>query len=77
MLESRGVLRSHQKVVVEGEGDGEVTSGTFSPTLGCSIAMARVPVNTGDSCHVDMRGKLVPVKVLKPSFVRNGEKVFS
>ncbi|MEH6575584.1 MAG: glycine cleavage system aminomethyltransferase GcvT [Amphritea sp.] len=77
VLESRGVLRSHQKIVVEGEADGEITSGTFSPTLGCSIAMARVPVNTGASCHVDMRGKLVPVKVVKPSFVRNGEKVFS
>lgn len=77
VLETRGVLRSHQKVIVNGEEAGEVTSGSFSPTLGYSVAMARVPANTGDSCHVDMRGKQVPVKVVKPSFVRNGEKVFS
>jgi len=77
MLESRGVLRSHQKVMINGEEAGEITSGSFSPTLGCSIAMARVPVEIADTCHVDMRGKLVEVKVVKPSFVRNGAKVFS
>ena len=77
VLETRGVLRSHQKVIVNGEEAGEITSGTFSPTLGCSIAMARVAADKIDSCHVDMRGKLVEVKVVKPSFVRNGKKVFS
>ncbi|MBQ0756509.1 MAG: glycine cleavage system aminomethyltransferase GcvT [Amphritea sp.] len=77
VLENRGVLRSHQKVVINGEEAGEITSGTFSPTLGCSIAMARVSADVADTCHVDMRGKLVEVKVVKPSFVRNGEKVFS
>ncbi len=77
VLESRGVLRSHQKVMINGEEAGEITSGSFSPTLGCSIAMARVSADIADTCHVDMRGKLVEVKVVKPSFVRNGEKVFS
>ena len=77
VLESRGVLRSHQKVIVNGVEAGEITSGTFSPTLGCSIAMARVTADKIDSCHVDMRGKQVEVKVVKPSFVRNGKKVFS
>ncbi len=46
LLEDRGVLRSHQKVLVGGAttaGTGEVTSGTFSPTLNRSIALARVP----------------------------------
>jgi aminomethyltransferase len=76
VLEGRGVMRSHQKVVVEGVGEGEVTSGTFSPTLQCSIAMARVPAATGDTAQVDLRGKLTDVKVIKLPFVRNGKKMF-
>lgn len=80
VLEARGVMRSHQSIVVEGleEGSnqGEVTSGTFSPTLQHSIAMARVPKATGDTCLVDMRGKLVPARVVKLPFVRNGKKIF-
>jgi len=77
ILEEKGVLRSHQKVVTA-FGDGEITSGTFSPTLGHSIAMARVPrsVKIGDTVEVEMRKKLVKVQVIKPSFVRNGKKVF-
>lgn len=73
VLEGRGVLRGHQKVFVEGQGEGEITSGTFSPTLGVAIAMARVPVATGDRCEVDVRGKRLPAKVVKPPFVRNGQ----
>lgn len=76
VLEEKGVLRGHQKVIVEGtDQTGEVTSGTFSPTLGYSIALARVPASIGDSCLVEMRNKQVPVKVVKPSFVRNGKKL--
>lgn len=76
VMETRGVMRSHQKVVVEGVGEGEITSGTFSPSLDYSIAIARVPAATGDSALVDMRGKLVPVRVVKLPFVRNGQKQF-
>ncbi|MEY2625362.1 MAG: hypothetical protein RL412_1137 [Pseudomonadota bacterium] len=72
LLEDRGVLRSHQKVVVPGVGEGEVTSGTFSPTLERSIAFARVPSGTGQSVQVDIRGKLLPARVVKLPFVRNG-----
>jgi aminomethyltransferase len=72
VLEDRGVLRSHQKVVVPGVGEGEVTSGTFSPTLERSIAFARVPSGTGQSVQVDIRGKLLPARVVKLPFVRNG-----
>jgi aminomethyltransferase len=77
ILEEKGVLRSHQKVITQ-FGEGEVTSGTFSPTLGHSIAMARVPrsVKIGDTVEVEMRKKLVKVQVTKASFVRNGKKVF-
>lgn len=74
VMEAKGVLRHGQRVVVEG-GEGVITSGTFSPTLGFSIAMARVPSSTGDSAEVDIRGKMVPVKVVKPAFVRMGKKV--
>lgn len=76
VLEQRGVLRGHQKVIVEGLGEGEITSGTFSPTLGYSIAMARVPAGTQGTCFVDMRGKQVEVKVVRPPFVRNGQCVY-
>jgi aminomethyltransferase len=76
VLETRGVMRSHQKVVVEGIGEGEVTSGTFSPTLQHSIAMARVPYDTGSECNIEMRGKLIPARIVKMPFVRNGKKVF-
>ena len=74
VMEAKGVLRHGQRVVVAG-GEGEITSGTFSPTLGFSIAMARVPATVGDSAEVDIRGKMVPVKVVKPAFVRMGKKV--
>ncbi|MCW8885908.1 MAG: glycine cleavage system aminomethyltransferase GcvT [Motiliproteus sp.] len=77
VLEGRGVLRAHQKVIVEGIGEGEITSGTFSPTLGHSIALARVPRATADSAEVDMRGKRVAVSITKPCFVRQGKKVFA
>lgn len=82
VLEAKGVLRTGQKVVTDlGEGsafEGVITSGTFSPTLEHSIALARVPrgVKVGDVVEVEMRKKLVKVTVTKPSFVRNGKKVF-
>jgi aminomethyltransferase len=74
VLEGKGVLRSHMRVVCE-DGDGETTSGTFSPTLGMAIALARVPASCGDICEVDIRGKLHPAKVVKPVFARNGKSV--
>lgn len=72
ILEERGVLRSHQKVVVPGVGDGELTSGTFSPTMERSIGFARIPRQGGDAVQVDIRGKLLNAKVVKYPFVRNG-----
>ncbi|HWV14543.1 MAG TPA: glycine cleavage system aminomethyltransferase GcvT [Cellvibrio sp.] len=77
VLRERGVLRAEQVVSVAGnEEKGIITSGTFSPTLGYSIALARVPVGIGSQCTVDMRGKQVVVNVVAPSFVRNGKQVF-
>lgn len=76
VLNERAVLRGHQKVIVDGVGEGEITSGSFSPTLGCSIALARVPRATGERAQVDIRGKLLEVRVVKPGFVRHGKAVF-
>jgi aminomethyltransferase len=72
VLEDKGVLRNHQKVITE-SGEGEITSGTFSPTLKKSIALARVPADIGEHCKVEIRGKQLSAKVVKPVFVRNGK----
>ena len=73
LLEDKGVLRNHQKVVVDGIGEGEITSGGFSPTIGRSIALARVPAGDYDRAQVDVRGKLLNVRIVKTPFVRNGQ----
>jgi aminomethyltransferase len=73
LLEDRGVLRSHQQVLVPGAGTGEITSGTFSPTLERSIAFARVPAGASQQVQVDIRGKLLNARVVKPPFVRFGQ----
>ena len=74
LLDKGGVLRAHQKVSTA-QGDGEITSGTFSPTLQQSIALARLPLGTapGDEVGVDIRGKQLKAKVVKPGFVRHGK----
>jgi aminomethyltransferase len=74
VMESKGVLRHGQRVLVNG-GEGVITSGTFSPSLGFSIAMARVPAGSDTQAEVEIRGKMVKVSVVKPSFVRNGKSV--
>ncbi|WP_049631810.1 glycine cleavage system aminomethyltransferase GcvT [Cellvibrio sp. pealriver] len=74
VLRERGVLRAEQVVSIDGSDEkGVITSGTFSPTLGYSIALARVPATIGSHCQVDMRGKLITVEVVAPTFVRNGK----
>ncbi|HEY5602752.1 MAG TPA: glycine cleavage system aminomethyltransferase GcvT [Gammaproteobacteria bacterium] len=73
VLLDRGVLRSHQKVFVSNAGEGETTSGSFAPTLNCSIAFARVPAQTGNECEVEIRNKKLRAKIVKPPFVRFGK----
>jgi aminomethyltransferase len=73
VLEGKGVLRGHQKVYCDGAGEGEITSGSFSPTLGQSIAFARIPADAGDEVEVDIRGKPIGARVVKVPFVRNGK----
>ncbi|MBS0417594.1 MAG: glycine cleavage system aminomethyltransferase GcvT [Proteobacteria bacterium] len=72
LLEERGVLRGHQRVVTAA-GAGEITSGTFSPTLERSIALARIPAGAQQQVQVDIRGKLLNARVVKPPFVRFGQ----
>jgi aminomethyltransferase len=74
VLEDKGVLRAHQQVFTA-SGTGETTSGTFSPTLQQSIALARLPLDVapGDRVEVDIRGKRLQARVVKPPFVRHGK----
>ncbi len=76
LLLDRGVLRAHQKVFTA-QGDGETTSGSFSPTLNQSIALARVPVgvSVGDEVEVEIRDKRLKARVVKPSFARHGKSL--
>jgi len=74
LVDKGGVLRAHQ-VVRTGRGDGEITSGTFSPTLNQSIALARLPagVSSGDLVRVAVRDRELAARVVKPPFARNGK----
>jgi aminomethyltransferase len=74
VLLDRGVLRGHQQVHCA-QGIGEITSGSFSPTLEQSIALARVPsgVQIGDQVQVLIRDKMLAAKVVKYPFARNGK----
>jgi len=74
LSEKGGVLRAHQRVRTA-RGDGEITSGTFSPTLEQSIALARVPlgVQPADTVQVVVRDKELAARVVKPPFARNGK----
>jgi aminomethyltransferase len=77
LLDAAGVLRAHQDVFAGEEHVGEVTSGTFSPTLGRSIALARVRrgIAPGSVVQVAVRGKRLAARVVKPAFVRHGKSL--
>jgi Glycine cleavage system T protein (aminomethyltra nsferase) len=72
VLEGKGVIRKHQKVLTS-LGEGKVTSGTFSPTMGKAIALASMPMGAVGSCEIEMRNKQVSAKIVKPPFVRDGK----
>jgi len=75
LREKGGILRAHQKVVAASGNEGEITSGTFSPSMQQAIALARVPmeVAVGDTVHVIIRDKQLAASVVKLPFVRNGK----
>ena len=74
ILEDKGVLRSHMKVFTTA-GEGETTSGSFSPTLERSIGFVRVPLATqaNEAVEVEIRGKRLKARTVKLPFVRNGK----
>lgn len=73
VLREKGVLRAHQTVSVEGGGEGYITSGTFSPTLGVSIAFARLPAGVYERVMVTVRNKQLSAQVVKLPFARHGK----
>lgn len=75
-METKGVLR-HGQVVVTEHGEGVVTSGSFSPTLGYSIALARLPRAARGDCQVRLRGREAPARIIKPPFVRRGKRIYT
>jgi aminomethyltransferase len=78
VLSGGGVLRGHQKVHTA-LGDGEITSGGFAPTLGKSIALARLPAGTapGTTVQVEVRERKLDARVVRPPFVRRGKSLLS
>ena len=74
LQDAGGVLRAHQAVDT-GRGHGEITSGTFSPTMKRSIALARLPATlaAGDVVHVQVRDRRLAARIVKPPFVREGK----
>ncbi len=75
VLTEKGVVREGQTVRTD-RGDGVMTSGLFSPTLGYSIGLARLPRGARGECTVDIRGRWKSARIVKPPFVRHGDKVF-
>jgi aminomethyltransferase len=75
VLEDKGVLRNHQQVVCDGQRAGSITSGSYSPTLGASVAFAPLParVEIRARCQVDMRAKMATARIVKLPFVRHGK----
>ena len=72
VLDEKGVLRHGQKVLTA-NGEGEVLSGSFAPTLDKAVAFARIPAGEPGEVRVDIRGREVPVRVVKYPFVRDGK----
>ena len=75
VMQGKGVLRHGQRVITT-EGEGIITSGVFSPTLGVAIALARIPRAAKGEAEVEIRGKRQPVVIVRPPFVRGGKRVY-
>ncbi|MGO4702322.1 glycine cleavage system aminomethyltransferase GcvT [Dyella sp. 2RAB6] len=72
VLDEKGVLRHGQKVLTA-NGEGEILSGSFAPTLNKAVAFARIPAGEPGHVRVDIRGREMPVRVVKYPFVRDGK----
>ena len=76
VLEERAILRKDSVLITEQGNAGYITSASFSPSLNCSIALARLPLKSGNYCEVMIRDRKYRVKIIKPPFVRKGIKAF-
>ncbi len=76
LLLDKGVLRNHLRVVTP-LGEGEITSGSYSPTLQQSIAMARVPTGAGGQVEVEIRNRMLRAEIVKLPFVREGKSMLN
>jgi len=78
LLEERAIIRAGQEIFLDEEKKlkGTVTSGTYSPTLKKSIALARIPASEREICYADVRGKIIEAKIGKPSFIKEGIFIF-
>lgn len=74
-LLEKGIMRTGQSVILPDERQGLITSGSYSPTLGKSIALARVPMEIGSEVMVEIRGTRHPAMVSKPRFVKQGKPI--
>lgn len=75
VMTERSIMRPQMPVSFNSPNDGFVTSGAFSPTLGCSIALARAPSQIGSRAWVNIRRRDMPVRVTRPAFVRHGQSL--
>ena len=71
VLRKKGMLRAGQAVHTP-QGRGLITSGGYSPTMGVSIGLARMPRGSYTECEARIRGAGAPCTVVKPPFVRRG-----
>jgi len=76
LLLDKGVLRNHLTVITA-QGNGEITSGSYSPTLQQSIAMARVPAGAAGQVEVEVRNRLLKAEIVKLPFVREGKSMLT
>ena len=75
VLQDRGVLRGHQQVFIGEQLIGEITSGTFSPSLEQSIGLARVDrmLKPGDKVDIVVRNKRLTAVVARYPFIKDGQ----
>ena len=72
-IEGKGIPRPGNEVLVGGEPAGQVTSGTFSPSLEVGIGMAYVRANLaepGTEVEIDVRGKRRPARIASKPLYR-------
>jgi aminomethyltransferase len=72
-LLDRGIARDHCPVILDDRRIGQITSGSYSPSLDKSIGLAYLPLESsspGTRFHVDVRGKLLQAQVVETPFYR-------